>query len=185
MAKRWAVAAVAATAVVVGTGAVTAYRRRRPTRPTPNPTRAPQPVCHEPEEGFEERWRARRQEILANCQRESDVTSFPQALTCALNAAYPECSPWVDPVVWTPWMRRAAELVSDDLMATTGGPEGSPCGWQVRAWLVGPSALTQCTGSSVARALCAAQKLYPWADWGHPRRWQWQLVEHLAHMGAP
>ncbi len=114
-------------------------------------------------------------------QRETDVNSFPQALTCALNTAYPEAAPWTEPVVWTPWMREAAQMVEDDILGSAGGGVVAR-GWQVRAWLSGPQALAECGPQADHPALCAAQSLYPSADWADPMPWQAELVNHLAMM---
>lgn len=187
--SRWTVAAVAAATVAVGAGAaVVIHQRRKSKSPrVPNPTpradvRPTQCAAVEPREGFESRWAEQRTQVLAMCQREVDVTSYPQALTCALNAAYPEAAPWTDPLVWTAWMRAAAELVADELRAATGGPEGAPQGWEVRAWLSGPQALAGCGPDVDEPALCAARQLYPWANWTQPMPWQRDLVGQLSRM---
>lgn len=116
------------------------------------------------------------------CQSDFEVETFAQALTCALNTAYPEAAPWTDPGIWSTWMREAANLVEHDLVQSAVGDGQSPRPWELLVWVRGRRELEACADGT---SLCAARRMYPYYDWSEAYRmpWQEQLLGALTQIG--
>lgn len=145
-----------------------------PTPYPPAPSSTPMPphpegsgTATEPAEGWEARWQAQRNKALGTCRRDQDVTSWPQAVTCLLEIAYPEATPWNDPNSWLPWQQDAAQLVTDDLRNAVTETFGStdPTGWELQLWLRGARVIADCHRQGITDpnqlAGCVAKTLYP------------------------
>jgi hypothetical protein len=96
-----------------------------------------QRLAPEPPEGFEARWAAARTRALRRCRLDPAVLTWAQAVSCALNTAYPEAAPWTDPALGEAWMGDAAGLVersmTDEVKRIFSTP--TPQGWQAMLWL--------------------------------------------------
>lgn len=141
----------------------------QPERPTP----PPQGFAPEPAEGFESRWLARRARAVRRCKQDTSVRTWPQAVTCVLNATYPEAAPWSDPSIGDPWMLDAASLVETDLAAEVEQmfPGTTPTGWQAVLWVRGSREIAACRAPGVPLAevvRCAAAAIYPTMPWPPP-----------------
>ncbi len=181
-------ALVTATVAAAGVGAYVWSRRRcsaaagprRPRGRAASPAPSSQQRAPAPPEGYEARWEALREAALESCRRDPDVMTWAQAVTCALNHAYPEAAPWTDPGIWSTWMQSAAALVEADLAAAASRDGQSPRAWEVVVWLRGHRELAVCRSEGVAgripdlAARCVAFRLYPRMDWKSPSD-QWQL----------
>lgn len=161
--------------------------RERRANPAPAAAPAPQQRVSAPPEGYEARWEALRAEALDDCRSDPDVMTWAQAVTCALNRAYPEAAPWIDPGIWSGWMQRAAALVESDLAAAASRDGQSPRAWEVVVWLRGHRELAVCRNESVVgqipdlAARCVAYRLYPRIDWQSPcDQWQLDMLAALA-----
>ena len=185
--RTWAwVGAVAATAVA-GTAAVFVYRRAKAEPMLGWTGPAQQQLAEEPPEGYQARWQARGTAALTHCQDDEDVQSFAQAVTCALNLAFPEAAPWTDPAVsvtWAPWMQAAAALVESDLLRSTSRDGSPPQSWEIELWLRGETEIAACRarrGISSPRivARCAARRIYPSTNWDAGEPWMEEFISAL------
>ena len=176
------VAAVATAAVAgAGVGYVLGRRSVREPGSAPNPAPNPprQPRAPEPPGGYEARWHGVRDRALDRCRRDPSVQTLPQAVAAALNQAYPEAAPWVDPGVWSPWMADAADLVDTDVAAAASRDGRSPRGWEIAVWLRAHEVMAACQAYGARAAWCAAELLYPGVNWNRPMPWQLELVRAL------
>jgi hypothetical protein len=146
-------------------------------RPIPSPIPMPLPIpipqpesvsapAVEPPEGWEARWEARKQDALRDCNRDDEVTSWPQAITCLLELTYPEASPWVDPSMWAAWQNDAAAAIESDLHDAIVKMFGNsdPTGWELQVWLRALRAANHCKDAGMTPAkmpICVAQQIYP------------------------
>lgn len=173
------IAAVAATVLGVGTLGYVLHRRRStaPRRTNPGGSLPPRP--DEPTEGWQTRWEARRRSVLELCRADVEVQTVRQALTCALNAAFPEAAPWISPGTWTPWMSDAADVVESDLLSQ-GRTVEPKTHWETLIWLRGQREVARCrlrvVPGSPSRlvAWCAARQIFPSSVWGNDLE-PWQL----------
>lgn len=142
----------------------------------PDPVRPPPPpqgFADEPAEGYESRWASQRARAIRRCKQDVSVRTWPQAVTCALNSAFPEAAPWSDPSVGDPWMLAAADLVESDLTAAIEAmfPGTTPTGWQAVLWIRGPREIAACRETLTKPAeitVCAALAIYPTMTWPPP-----------------
>ena len=184
------VAALATVTLAAAGAAAYAWSRRgcAARAPRPNPVPGTQQRVQPPPEGYEARWEALREAALDTCRRDPDVMTWAQAVTCALNRAYPEASPWTSPAIWSGWMQSAAALVEADLGAAASRDGQSPRAWEVVVWLRGERELAVCRNSVAGRipdlaARCVAYRLYPRMDWQSPRdQWQLDMLAALAQI---
>lgn len=130
-----------------------------------------QKIVNEPDEGFTARWIARRQKAIRRCKTDPQILTWPQAVSCALNVAYPEAAPWIDPRIGDDWMQEAAALVEialNDAIAQSYG-SAAPQAWQAMLWIRGERELRRCVEQGVrgknAILICAAQAMYPSYPW--------------------
>lgn len=130
-----------------------------------------QRVAAEPAEGFGSRWLARRARAIRRCRAEPKVRTWPQAVSCALDVAFPEAAPWVDPQIGDVWMQEAASLVESTLGSAVAAEYGEvvPQGWQAMLWLRGEREIRACSKayvrSVVSLVACAAKRIYPQYRW--------------------
>jgi hypothetical protein len=183
LSKRERRAIVVSGTVVVGlvvvAGVLVYAARPQPVRtnPTTIPNPAPQRPGPEPYEGYEARWDARREKAMRRCRLDAEVQTWAQAVTCALNVAYPEAAPWTDPSTWTPWMQHAHALVEADMLEVAGNGNPSPPVWAVQLWLRGDREILACQGlGDLQLAPCVAGAIYPEQRWPPVgRRGGWQV----------
>jgi hypothetical protein len=132
---------------------------------SPAPVPPAQGRSAEPPEGFESRWLSRRARAIRRCKSDPAVMTWPQMVTCVLDATYPEASPWTDPSQGAPWMLDAAALVEHDLAMEVANTFGvaSPNGWQALLWIRGARTLHQCmaSGDPLLIGRCVASSIYP------------------------
>lgn len=149
---------------------------------------APQGTAPEPEEGYEARWQARRAQALRSCRQNPQIQTWPQAVTCALQTAFPEAAPWTDPAGSEGWIADAAAYVEADMVTAVAERFGvdEPTSWQATLWIRGPREIQRCRTevSKIAEIqLCVASTLFPNETWPSTQAgWQasaWKAIRNL------
>lgn len=152
---------------------------------------APQGNAPEPAEGYEARWEARRAQALRSCRANPQIQTWPQAITCALQFAFPEAAPWTDPMASQGWIADAYEYVADDMAAAVAKSFGvdAPTSWQATLWLRAPREIQSCRkgGAKIdAIQLCVASALFPNETWpAEGTGWQAEFYSALRNMIMP
>jgi hypothetical protein len=167
------VAAVAVVALGAGlTWSILRRRRQAGAQDADAESPAQQATAAEPPGGYVARWDQRARDAIRTCRRDDEVDTWPQAVACALNVAYPEAAPWTDPESGSRWMAEAAAHVESEL-ARAVRPDRPMSGWEAMVWLRADREAALCIATygqmppdDLAR--CVASAIYPNVSWIRP-----------------